>query len=65
MAKKFPLAAQEEILRLKRQVFSLEQRIGRLIDKHKKEIAKLQEQKRDLVLSQEQLEQIRALRKGS
>jgi hypothetical protein len=61
MAEKIPMAAQKEIIRLQRQVLRLEERIAGLKEKHAKEIAKLKQQPK-LVVTPEQLEQIRQLR---
>jgi hypothetical protein len=69
MAGKIPIAARErnirlkeENIRLKGQILRLQEKIARLNAKHAKEIAKLEAQRGKLVVTPEQLEQIRQLR---
>jgi regulator of replication initiation timing len=69
MAAKVPIATQREILELEQQVFKLQQEIVRLKAKHEQQMAKLQAENqklrdRPIVLSEEQLNKIRALRRA-
>lgn len=48
MAANIPVTTQRKILKLERRVFTLEQQIGRLKEKHEKEVAKLKAENQKL-----------------